>query len=273
MRAFIVLLIYLLMSNAPVSADTPSAWQLCAGGTQLIITDQMISSCTAVIDGGRETGKRLVTAHLHRAVAYFERRQFDEAIADLSRAIAVRPADRFIFKIRAVVFERMGRFDRAIADLDHAVALKPDDVVSYIDRAKALDLGGRFDRAAADWSRVIESWPSFSFAFAQRCRGRALADRDLVLALADCNRALDLQPDAGTFEDRGLVYFRMKKFDAAIADYNAALQVDRGAVASLYLRGVARRQAGDISGGDRDIRLAVAADPDVGSVFAAHGIL
>ena len=65
----------------------------------------------------------------------------------------------------------------------------------------------------------------------------------------------------------------MGRFDEAIADYDAALQIDAGKVASLYGRGMAKRRKGDYSGGNIDIAAAKAAKSSVVAEFARYGLL
>ena len=56
---------------------------------------------------------------------------------------------------------------------------------------------------------------------------------------------------------------RMGKYDEAIADYDASLQIDSSKVASLYGRGMAKRRKGDYAGGNIDIAAAKAVKPSI----------
>jgi hypothetical protein len=65
----------------------------------------------------------------------------------------------------------------------------------------------------------------------------------------------------------------MGRYDEAIADYDAALQIDSSKVASLYGRGMAKRRKGDYAGGNIDIAAAKAAKSSVVAEFARYGLL
>ena len=83
--------------------------------------------------------------------------------------------------------------------------------------------------------------------------------KDLNGALADCSESLRLRPnDGNTLNSRGLVQFKLAAFDAAIADYNAAVAQNLEDADSLYARGVAKLKKGDTAGGNADIAAAKA---------------
>ena len=73
-------------------------------------------------------------------------------------------------------------------------------------------------------------------------------------------------------DDRGTVYLKMNKIDAAIADYNAALAINPRIESSLYGRGLAEFKNGDRGASQRDIAAAKAIDPDVANEFAELGL-
>src|SRR6266571_1962720 len=55
------------------------------------------------------------------------RGQVSEALADLNRAIRLRPADAWAISSRGQVLGKMGRYEEALADLDRAIELDPGD--------------------------------------------------------------------------------------------------------------------------------------------------
>ena len=115
-----------------------------------------------------------------------------------------------------------------------------------------------------------------------KCWYRALMGRELDAALADCNKSIELAPSAGyAYDSRGLVYLKLKQYDKAIADYNAALKaagyVDGGPVGAplannLYGRGISRLRNGDPLGGAGDMAAAKAVKPEVADDYKEYGI-
>ena len=65
----------------------------------------------------------------------------------------------------------------------------------------------------------------------------------------------------------------MGRYDEAIADYDASLQIDASKVTSLYGRGMAKRRKGDYAGGNIDIAAAKATKASVIGEFARYGLL
>jgi hypothetical protein len=59
--------------------------------------------------------------------------------------------------------------------------------------------------------------------------------------------------------------------DKAIADYDAALQLDAKRATALYGRGLAKAKKGDASG-EADIAAAKAIKPDIAKVFDHAGV-
>jgi tetratricopeptide (TPR) repeat protein len=92
-------------------------------------------------------------------------------------------------------------------------------------------------------------------------------------ALADCNAAPKLRPNAvATIDSRGFVYLKMKNDAAAIADYNTALKIRSDIASSLYGRGLTKAASGDSTGSDADIAAAKTHDPTIAEEFAGWGV-
>jgi len=89
----------------------------------------------------------------------------------------------------------------------------------------------------------------------------------------DCNEALRLRPHEALYLDsRGLTYLKLRQFDKAIADYDAALTLNPQLASSRYGRGIARRQKGDLVGGDVDTAAAKAIKANIAEQYAQYGI-
>ena len=237
-------------------------------------------------------------AFARRGEARLSRRDFEGAIADLSRAIDLEPGEALHFYERGLAHWRNKQNALALADLDQALRLKPNDKGARLARGEMRLVGQDQAGAAADFEVAIAVAPTSRFeaagayieaslfapAVAQmsawiadrprgrsnlaealnaRCRARALWNRDLGEALADCDRALRLDRTGEALDSRGLVHLRLGQWDEAIADYTAALKLAPGLPESLYGRGVARLRKGMTAEGQADIRTATATDPEL----------
>jgi tetratricopeptide (TPR) repeat protein len=259
-----------------------------------------------------QPGELSASAYARRGSASASRHDYAHAIADLSRAIELDPAQADYFYERGRTYESAQRADEALADFTRAITLKPDDVPALMARASLrferhnpattispdleaasraapqeaemrLDLGDLYlqlrdyDAATVEYNHWIDSHGRSDVqmprARAARCWARALMGKELEAALDDCNAALKAyHTDASFLDSRGLVYLRLGKYAKAIGDYDAALLLDPKIAWSLYGRGLARRHLGQTAAGDADIAAAEVLVPKIAAEFASYGI-
>ena len=119
-------------------------------------------------------------------------KQYDPALADLDKAIELRPKEAAFFRNRG--FADIGKFDygKALEDFGKAIELDPKDAVSYERRGLA---------------------------------NRSLRNYDA--AIADYSKSLEIKADDGeTWARRGYTYTFLGQYEKAIADYEQAMKVN-----------------------------------------------
>jgi len=148
-----------------------------------------------------------------------------------------------------------------------------DRAFAYSNRGHAWFAKGDNDRATADYSEAIRLDPKNAEYLNERCWARAVAGRELPLAVSDCTEALRIAPnDANIMDSRGFVYLRLNRLDDAVADYDEALRRNPKQAGSLYGRGLAKLKKGDAAGGEADIAAAKAIRADIAEEFARYGV-
>jgi len=148
------------------------------------------------------------------------------------------------------------------------------DGYEVLDRRASVNLAlRRFDAAIADADLAAELSPETAEYHNQRCWTRAVADRDLDVARAACDRSLALAPDkAHVLDSRALVAFRQSRFSDAWADYDAAYRLDGRRAGYLYGRGLAALKLGRRAEGQADIAAARGMDATVAEDYAEYGL-
>ncbi|MDC8014942.1 hypothetical protein [Tahibacter soli] len=90
-----------------------------------------------------------------------------------------------------------------------------------------------------------------------------MLDRDLDEAVADCDRALQLDPkDLNHYNSRGFARFRQRQYEQAVADYDRSLG-GAPVASSFYVRGLAKRALGRVEESDADIARGKQLEPGV----------
>jgi lipoprotein NlpI len=97
----------------------------------------------------------LVVAWRNRGLAHREKGDFERAIADYDQAALLTPADARIFNDRGLVYVGMDDYARAIQDFDRAIALKPGHALAIKNRGRTYFYLGNFAQAAADLQRGL----------------------------------------------------------------------------------------------------------------------
>jgi tetratricopeptide (TPR) repeat protein len=197
-----------------------------------------IAACTRVIDSGKYTGAGLAWAYSTRGSVHMAKGDNTRAIKDFDEAIKLDPNAGDAYYNRGIVYTDKNDLTRAVHDFDAAIKINPND----------------------------------AGALASRCYARALIGKALEGALDDCTKSLGLEANGYTNDSRGLVYLKLKRFDEALADYDAAVNGDPESASALYGRGVAKLRTGDKAGGNKDIAAAKKLDSRIAATYAKRGV-
>lgn len=162
--------------------------------------------------------------------------------------------------------------NEAIRKLDDEIKAHPGDGNAYYRRGQVYAENADYKRAVADFNEAVRLNPNDPEALNNRCWTRAVLGQ-LQAAVEDCNTALRLKPNyADALDSRGLVYLKLGRYRQAISDFDATLRVNPKQVSSLYGRGWAKLKTGDTTGGNADVKLAKALDPNIADEFAGYGV-
>jgi len=127
------------------------------------------------------------------------------------------------------------------------------------------------DLAIADFNKAIEVDPTYVRAY--NARGIAYSyKRDYDSAFADFDRAIGLDPNyARAYNARGSAYSAKKNYDRAFADYSKAIELDPKVAATYYNRGNVSWNKKDYDRAIADFTNAIEVDPKFARAYHTRG--
>jgi tetratricopeptide (TPR) repeat protein len=230
--------------------------------------DARIDCYTRIIEDPNGTPASRAKAYSQRSNSLSMKGEYDRAIDDANRALAIDPQDHDGYFARAYAHHEKGEIDLATADYDRAIAIKPRDANALINRALLRDRNGDHDGAIREYAAIIDmhaAEPLLSktgVITVYNDRGVArLNGGDFDNAIADFNKAIEVDPKFATgYFNRGRAYFAKGNNDGAIADCSKALEI-RPAYALAHLnRARAYRNKDNFSEAIEDFEKAIDLD-------------
>lgn len=99
----------------------------------------------------------LADAHRHFGNEYGNRREYQAAVGNYTRAMRLDPAYTQAYFSRGVLYWReFGLHHQAIDDLTRVLELDPSYAVAYLNRGLAHKMLGQYDRAISDFEQYLE---------------------------------------------------------------------------------------------------------------------
>jgi tetratricopeptide (TPR) repeat protein len=215
------------------------------------------------------SGDAAYALYANRGILWFQQGKFDEAVADLRRAIGMKPKEYQPYVSLAQVYQKQGRRDDAVAQLDAAVGLEPELAFLYRLRARLHLEGKDFDAALRDADRALEaetqsgSGPTLARDYVEKGRILYLCGRYREAAAA-CDEALKLRPNyPAAHLQRADAALRLGQYREAADSLDAYLKVGGKPQAGVYqARAVARAELDDPAGAIEDCTVALTLKPD-----------
>ena len=208
-----------------------------------------------------ETDTENMTVAVALAEALVQSDKFDDAIAVVDGIIKVRPKNSAGYELKAELYLTAEKFDEAIEQLNKAIEINPKSVSGLLTRARLLIIKGETEDAKKDIGRVQQLQPNspqalllLSAVYEQEEKyGDAARLLEQLLEFNPANTQLRMQLamnySMGDFHDAAIdefskvirqdpknwlakysradTYLNVGKHKEAIADYEAALEINR----------------------------------------------
>ncbi|QIR38588.1 tetratricopeptide repeat protein [Tolypothrix sp. PCC 7910] len=202
---------------------------------------------------------------------------YQEAIADFDQAIQLQNNFGEAYSERCLAYLQIQEYQQAIADCTQAINFSPDNAEDYINRGLASYRQKDYLSAIVDYQRAIALKPADFRAYYNLALAHAATDKYLE-AIADYNLALSqISPSANIlladiYNDRGLARLQLQDFEAAMADFSKAIQLDANDYRAYFNRGCACGKKGDNFGALRDFSKVIRLNPSNGMAYVNRGV-
>ncbi len=217
--------------------------------------------------------------YANRGVLWFQQGKLEEAAADLSRAIGLKPREHQAYVTLAQIYQKQGKRREALAQLDRAIGLEAGLASLYRLRARLHQEGEDLPAALRDADHVLRldlknAAPRPTLAKDQVQRGHILFRLgDNAKALAAYDEALQLDPAyALPHLLRADVYLKAR--DYGEVEYSLSRYLAKGGppTAEVYrARGLARARLGDYARAAEDFGRAIERKSGDSATHAARG--
>jgi tetratricopeptide (TPR) repeat protein len=229
---------------------------------------QIIQACTSLLASGILKGGDIAQGYYRRGWAYFQTRQYQLAMTDYDRAIAISPSVYYFYNDRGITWRELSNNDRAMQDFDQAILLKPDYALAYANRGHIMVGMQRFDEAIAALSTALSYDPKLAWAYQNRATAYEMRSNWRAL-FDDANKLIELEPrNKLGFAFRGHAYFEVGQYSPAIADFSKLISIDPRAVYGYRMRGRAYYLSNQSENAIADFENALRIDPnDKGTIL------
>lgn len=185
--------------------------------------DNVISNATQTI---RVNPSQSAWACDVRGTAYQNKGDLDRALKEFATSIRLRPDWDAPHRDRASALNKKGDFDGALGDLKEAIRLDPHNEQNYDARSGVYQGKKDWDGVIANWTEAIANNPTNTLFLTARGNVYQFHKNDLAKAIADYNKAVELQPnDPYSYMRRAYAYEREKLYEKAIPDFSKMIEL------------------------------------------------
>jgi tetratricopeptide (TPR) repeat protein len=122
-----------------------------------------------------ERHPKQVSRYIHRAFAFTQLQEYQQATSDYDRAIELDPENEQLYFLRGVFRKDRQELELALADFERVLALRGDDDNARAHQASILMRLNRYQEAIEIFAKLIEKYPEHPYAYS----GRAFASAAL----------------------------------------------------------------------------------------------
>lgn len=195
-------------------------------------------------------------AYKRRGMLFEQMHQWDKAIDSYTSLIEMNPRSDQGFLLRGDVFARKGQLDQALDDYASAGYRNPRSGTPWYKRGQIYFQRQQLPQALGEYRKAILIQPTLVLAH-EKVATCALAMNDLTLYLGALDEILKINPLRNDIRmSRAKAHILAGQTDAALADFDAALQQDAQLAEALFFRGEIQRLRQQCTEARQDLRKA-----------------
>ncbi|OUC16037.1 MAG: hypothetical protein B0A82_03730 [Alkalinema sp. CACIAM 70d] len=204
--------------------------------------------------------KRVALAYVAEGQEWDRRGNQEQAIEYFIQATNQDPQCVVAYQSLGTVYQTLGAYSKAIQYCNQAIELDSHNAFSYFIRGVTYTFWRRtepqyLDHALNDFTQAIHLNPNLDAFYFMRAATNSYAG-SLTQAIDDFTQVICLNPSTNAYYNRGAVQYQLRKYSAALADFDQAIQLDQANLSAYYGRGNAKYDLQDISGAFADFKQA-----------------
>ncbi|CAN5235042.1 hypothetical protein BH10PSE3_BH10PSE3_37870 [soil metagenome] len=231
--------------------------------------DEAVTELTAAVAASPKSSELLTTlAWAHRVQGHPEL-----VTQDLDRAVAVAPESKTVLRTRAAHAVFLKDYPDAVRRYEALIAQSPDDFANFTGLTAAYLAAGDLDEAGRQADEALRLDPLNTLILVQRA-DLNLERKRYEQALADSDRALALRPEVASLWNSRCWTRAVwgKDLDKALADCDAALKISPRMAAAMDSRGLVRFRQGQFDAAIRDYDAALVEAPKQAASLYGRGL-
>ncbi len=263
-------------ASANAESITMKDWGNCS---QMTDKDLSIQFCTKIANSRLMNGTNRAIALSNRGNAWNDKREYDKALADYNKSIALSSSSPNPYNGRANAYygkyeldhSRNDYLELALADANQAVRLGPKQAIFYNGRGRILQAQNKLVQAIEDYNQTLKLDPKYAFGYSNR--GNAYREKgECDIAIADFNEALKLNSSpSAPWVGRSTCWFEKRNFDQALADVNEAIRRASGSPIPHNNRALIWRDLGEYDRAIADDNEAIRINPKYDTSWSNRG--
>jgi tetratricopeptide (TPR) repeat protein len=213
------------------------------------------------------------SAYFDRASTWVSAGELEKAEADIAKAENAPELQSAVAILRARILAARGQTENALSALEQIVKAEPLSNDARYWQAVMLYRLGRYGEAYPIYSDLRAIWPRDISIMIERAETAIELNKNED-ALADVNAALDIDPEyTRVLEARALLMIRKSRYASALQDCRKAVAIDAGRPLSHYRCGLAHWMLNETKEAEAAFSEAIRLDPEFALAWGDRGEL